>query len=213
MNKKVIIIGAGGQGKVIADIIKCNRDEVIGFLDDHEIDQLNEYSVLGKVNDAPKFMNQEYYFIVAIGNARIRKQIIEKLRGFGARLYIAIHPSSVIANDVIIGEGCAVMANVVINSCSSIGVGCIINTSSTVDHDCNIMDYVHVAPGSHLSGTVSVCEGTWLGVGSIVSNNLRISGGNTDNPIMIGAGAVVVHDINCSGTYVGLPARKVIHHE
>ena len=96
------------------------------------------------------------------------------------------------------------MAGVVINPGAQIGKGCIINTSSSVDHDCQIEDYVHISVGAHLSGTIEVGERTWIGAGATVSNNVNICGGCT-----IGAGAVVVKDITESGTYVGVPAKKI----
>ena len=96
------------------------------------------------------------------------------------------------------------MAGAVINPGAQIGIGCIINTSSSVDHDCVVEDYVHISVGAHLSGTVRVGKGTWIGAGAIVSNNINICGG-----CMIGAGAVVIKDIAEPGTYVGVPAKKL----
>ena len=96
------------------------------------------------------------------------------------------------------------MAGAVINPGVGIGKGCIINTCSSVDHDCDVGDYVHIAVGSHLCGTVSVGDGTWIGAGATVINNVFIC-----SDCMIGAGAVVVNDIQESGTYVGVPARRI----
>ena len=85
-----------------------------------------------------------------------------------------------------------------------IGDGCIINTCASVDHDCVLEDFVHIAVGAHVAGTVSIGAGTWIGAGATVSNNLQICGG-----CMIGAGAVVIKSITESGTYVGVPAEKI----
>ena len=90
------------------------------------------------------------------------------------------------------------------SSCTRIGKGCIINTGATVDHDNQIGDYVHISPGVHLAGTVNIGKGVWLGIGSIVSNNLHVA-----DDCMIGVGAVVIKDITESGTYVGNPARRL----
>ena len=103
-----------------------------------------------------------------------------------------------------LGAGTVVMAGAVINCCTKIGKGCIINTGSTIDHDNLIEDYVHISPGAHLAGTVNVGRGTWLGIGSIVSNNINITG-----DCKIGAGTVVVMDITELGTYVGVPSRRL----
>lgn len=194
---KLIIIGASGHGKVVADIAKHNGYEEIVFLDDDEL--LREcagYPVVGKSDSAP-----EGEVFVAIGNAKIRKMLMER---FSDRIQpTLIHPNAVIAEDVLIGEGTVVMAGAVVNSGSVIGKGSIINTCSSVDHDCIVADYVHVAVGAHLCGTVKVGESTWIGAGATISNNVSICG-----DCMIGAGTVIVKDIKEEGTYVGVPARK-----
>lgn len=84
-----------------------------------------------------------------------------------------------------------------------IGKGRVINTCSSVDHNCEIGDFAHIAVGSHLCGTVSVGSGTWIGVGATVTNNVNICG-----DCMIGAGAVVIHNIAQPGTYIGVPAEE-----
>jgi acetyltransferase-like isoleucine patch superfamily enzyme len=93
---------------------------------------------------------------------------------------------------------------VVINCCSTIGVGCIVNTGAVIDHDNVIEDYVHISPGAQLAGTVHVSRGTWIGVGAVVSNNINITG-----DCVVGAGSVVIKNINESGIYVGVPAKKL----
>lgn len=115
-----------------------------------------------------------------------------------------IHPSAIIGEQVYLEAGTVVMAGAVINCCTKIGKGCIINTTSTVDHDNIIEDYVHISPGAHLAGTVNIGRGTWLGIGSIISNNINVTGG-----CRIGAGTIVVKDITELGTYVGVPSRRL----
>ncbi|OUO70293.1 acetyltransferase [Thomasclavelia spiroformis] len=195
--KEVIIVGAGGHAKVIADIIRLNGDKVIGYLDDSNSLTLSGYNIIGTTNDIGK---KDCWYFVAIGNNILREKLMSK----ETKWYTAIHPTAIIGEDVVIEDGTCIMANVVINSGSKIGKGVIINTASTVDHDCNISDYVHIAPGVHISGTVTVSKNTWVGVGSIISNNIKICSG-----CMIGAGAVVVKDIREKGTYVGVPAKKI----
>jgi sugar O-acyltransferase (sialic acid O-acetyltransferase NeuD family) len=108
----------------------------------------------------------------------------------------------VIAEDVSIGAGTVIMPNAVVNTGCKIGCHCIINTASTVDHDDTISDYVHLSPGVHLSGTVSIGEESWLCTGAVVSNNLNICNG-----CIVGAGSVVIRDIGTPGTYYGVPAK------
>lgn len=205
MKDKLIIIGASGHGKVVADIaIKMNNWENIAFLDDDETVKIcMDFDVIGKSADAIKYKNEADFF-VAIGNNSVREKVQEELMDEGLNVVSLIHPSVVLATDVEIDIGTAVMAGVVINSSTRIGKGCIINTSSSLDHDNVIDDYVHISPGASLAGTVRVGKGSWLGIGSVVSNNVNICSG-----CKVGAGAVVVNDITKSGTYVGVPVRRI----
>ena len=198
--RKLAIIGASGHGKVVADIARKNGYKKIVFLDDDEsIHECGGYTVIEKSSEAGTI---DADIIVGIGNAGIRKRIQESEKK--KKLVTLIHPDAVIAEDVAIGAGTVVMAGAVINPGVRIGKGCIINTCSSVDHDCVVGDYVHIAVGSHLCGTVSVGCGTWIGAGATVSNNVSIC-----SDCMIGAGAVVVKDIDSAGTYMGVPARKI----
>lgn len=198
--KQLLIIGASGHGKVVADIAKLNGYESILFFDDNEfLKECGAYPVVGTTADIRNF---EGDVIVAIGNSSIREKIQNSL--YDRNVPILIHPSAVIDSTVKISEGTVVMAGAVINADAVVGNGCIINTCSSVDHDCIIGDFVHVSVGAHVAGTVNVGDRTWIGIGAVVSNNLNICA-----DCKIGAGAVVVKDIEIEGTYVGVPVRKV----
>lgn len=204
MKDRLLIIGAGGHGKVVADIaLKMDRWDYIAFLDDNDdIKTSMGIEVIGKSADMFRYI-KDYDIFVAIGNNETRKVIQEKLEVEGASIPVLIHPDAIIGEKVEINAGTVVMAGVVVNCCTIIGKGCIINTGATIDHDNLIEDYVHISPGVHTAGAVRIGKGTWLGIGSIVSNNITITSGCT-----IGAGAVVVKNIGKSGTYVGIPARR-----
>ncbi|WP_329739870.1 acetyltransferase [Enorma massiliensis] len=200
---RLIIIGASGHGKVVADIAKLSGYTDIAFLDDAPgLKVVSGYPVLGAVSTFSAFSQDDFF--VAIGNSDIRRRIQDEISSSGARLVTLIHPSAVVAQDVVIGEGTAVMAGAVINPSVRIGRGCIVNTSSSVDHDCVVGDYVHVSVGTRLAGSVCIGSGSWIGIGAVVSNNLSVCP-NT----MIGAGAVVVRNIELPGTYIGIPAEQI----
>ncbi|THE09167.1 acetyltransferase [Bacillus timonensis] len=205
MKNKLLIIGASGHGKVVADIaIKMNKWKSIAFLDDDKsIKSSMDLEIIGTSDDVFTHID-EYEIFVGIGSNTTRQRIHEMLETFGASIPNLIHPKAVIGNQVDIGTGTVVMAGVVINCCTKIGRGCIINTGSTIDHDNCIDDFVHISPGSHLAGTVKVGKGSWLGIGSVVSNNITITNG-----CKVGAGSVVVKDITEPGVYVGVPVRRV----
>lgn len=199
--KRLVIIGASGHGKVIADIARKNGYKEIVFLDDDEsVHECGGYPVIGKSSEAGTI---DADIIIGIGNAGVRKTIQESVDK--NKIVTLIHPDAVVAEDVVMGAGTVVMAGAVINPGTHIGKGCIINTCSSVDHDCKVGDYVHISVGSHLCGTVSVGNETWIGAGATVSNNVNIC-----SDCMIGAGAVVIKDIKESGTYVGVPVKRVM---
>lgn len=206
MKNKLIIIGASGHGKVVADIaIKMNKWQSIAFLDDDESIKVSMgLEVIGKTADAFTYKDEADFF-VAIGSNATREKIQEKLIEQGLNVVSLIHPSAVIGTEVEIGIGTTVMAGVVVNSSTRIGKGCIINSSSSIDHDNVIEDYVHISPGVSLAGTVKIGRLNWIGIGSVVSNNVNICSG-----CKVGAGAVVVKDITEPGTYVGVPVGRVI---
>lgn len=204
MAEKLIIIGAGGHGKVIADIAKLNGYKEIYFLDDDiNKHKIGEYQIIGTSKDIDKY-KEKYDFIVGIGNNKIRKKFSLKLNERKIKQPSLIHPSAVIDQTVNIGQGTVVMSNVVINADSKIGNGCIINTSSSIDHDCLISNYTHISPGVHIAGTVSIGECSWVGIGATVKNNVYIG-----SDCIIGAGSVVIDNLLEPGTYIGVPARRI----
>lgn len=203
MSKSVVIIGASGHGKVIADIIVNSDDKVLGFLDDADDVQGKKiigFPVLGKIADYVNYRDCE--FVIAIGNPFIREKIAIELP---VKWYTAIHPTAVISSlDVEIGEGTVIMANAVVNPSVKIGKHCIINTGAIVEHDNILEDYVHLSPNVTLTGIVKVGKSTHIGAGSCTKQVINIA-----SDCIIGAGSVIVKDITESGTYVGVPARKI----
>ena len=206
MRKKVVIIGAGGHAKVIADIIEKSGDEIVGFLDDNkEIGTtiIKEYKVIGDLNNrfAMAVTKKNLEFIIAIGDNKKREEISHSPN---LKFYTAIHPSAQMGLDVEIQEGTVIMANACINSSAKIGKHCIINTGAIIEHDNIIEDFVHISPNVALGGTVKIGKSTHVGIGSTIKNNITIC-----ENCKIGAGAVVVKDIEKEGTYIGVPAKGI----
>ena len=200
--KDLIIIGAGGHGRVIADIAqKSSVYQSIAFLDDGDAKISMGLPVIGRLSEVEKYIKTADIF-VAIGNSKLREEFTEKLLAMGANVPTLIHPSAVIGSCVEIGVGTAIMAGVVLNPCAKIGKGVIVNTCSSIDHDCIVGDYCHIAVGVRIAGTVHFEERVWLGAGATVKNNVDICA-----DCIIGAGAVVIDHIKAKGTYVGVPAK------
>lgn len=202
---KLLIIGAGGHGKVVADIaLKMKRWKEVSFLDNKSnIEPFMNCHVIDKSSEAIRYI-KDYDIIVAVGNNAVREKILTSLENEGASIPVLIHPRAVIGEQVEIGNGTVVMAGVVINCSTRIGRGCIINTSSSIDHDNKVEDYVHISPGVHLAGTVEIGKKSWIGIGATISNNINVA-----ENCVVGAGAVVVANIVEGGTYIGVPIRKL----
>ena len=209
MRNKLVIIGANGHGKVVADIALATGQykEIVFLCNFEKKTECMGYPIVGKNEDASRFIAEADFF-VAIGESEIRRNLMEELIGQGAHMATLVHPSAVIGSRVEIGAGTVVMPGVIINAEARIGKGCILNTGSSVDHGCVLDDYTHVAVGAHLCGLVSVGMHTWIGAGAIVINGVHVC-----KDCIIGAGAVVTKNIKESGTYVGVPARRLLHKE
>lgn len=201
MSESVILIGGGGHAKVVIDCVRSAGGHVAGILDDGipAGALILDVPVLGCIADYTKFRSDR--FLIAIGSNAVRKRIASFL---DVHCYTAIHPSAVVSRYAQIGAGTVVMPRAIINAGAMVGAHCIINSGAIIEHDNCLSDYVHISPGASLGGTVTVGEETHVGIGATVKNNIHICGG-----CILGAGAVVVKNITVSGTYVGVPARRI----
>ncbi len=175
MSKKLAIIGAGGHGKVVGDIALLNKYDSIVFFDDRK-DDIKEYpfKIIGNLDELKNNLKNYNDFFVAIGDNKIRHDLISWLKRKKNNVISLIHPKSTISRFSSIEAGSCVMANAVINAGTFIKEGVIINTSSSIDHDCLIEDYAHISPNCSLSGNVKVGKFTHLGTGSCVHPGVDI---------------------------------------
>lgn len=200
---KLVIIGAGGHGKVVADIACRLGYRDIVFLDDSSREEAcGEFPVVGTCAHAACYADAD--FVVAIGSGAVRRALHSRLEALGCRLVTLVHPAATVAGHVTLGPGTVVMAGAVINPYAQIGEGCIVNTCASVDHDCVIGSFSHVAVGAHIAGAVTLGENTWVGAGAVIRNHVQIAGDS-----VIGVGAAVVKNITEPGTYIGVPAEKM----
>jgi sugar O-acyltransferase (sialic acid O-acetyltransferase NeuD family) len=200
----LLIVGAGGHAKVVADILLSQGANIIGFLDDDPSTWGGTrlgLPVLGGIDSYAGYSPDG--LVMGVGSNMARKQVVERLGGEAGGLWRnAIHPKATVANSVRLGVGIVVAARAVVNPDSVLGDHVIINTGAIVDHDCTIGTYAHIAPGARLAGGVRVGEGTLIGIGASVIP-LRALGGWA----IVGAGAVVIDDIPDGVTAKGVPAR------
>jgi len=204
--KKIILIGASGQGKVVAEVLRaCGTWELIGFLDDDENKprEFAGYPVLGPSSHLPD-LSKDAQVVITIGDNKVRGEKARQAKESGRTLPVIIHPSAVVAPDAKIGEGTVIMAGSIIQPGTQIAMNGIINTGATIDHDCRLYDNVHICPGAHLAGNVVVQARAWVGIGSSIIQNLNIG-----EDAIVGAGAAVVADVSPGTTVGGVPAKAL----
>lgn len=202
---KIAIIGQGGHSKVIRDVLSSIEGaEVVGCLDDKfKTDFYREQVFYGPADSAHFLIDEipEVKFIVAIGNNRVRKQVVHSL-GLPERTFATlVHSSAQISKSSTIGYGTVVMPCAVVNFDVEIGNHSIINSCAVIEHDCYVEDFVHISPNATLTGNVTVREGSHIGAGTTIIPGMEIGEWS-----VIGAGATVINNIPANCTAVGVPA-------
>ncbi len=204
-----VIIGAGGHGKVVLDILRAMGTlRPVGFVDaDVSLagSTIGGLPVLGPVNLLPKLKLQKVKAaIIAIGDNAIRRTYAARVLEHGFQLINAIHPSAVVSPSAKIGMNVVIAANVVICAEAEIADSVIVNTAAVVEHECVVGEGVHICPTAALAGRVTVESGAFIGIGAKVIQCRSIGA-----DAIVGAGAVVITDVPAGATVVGVPARVV----
>ena len=203
----LLIIGAGGHGKVIADIASAvGQWDSIAFLDDKysELRQVLDWPVIGEIDDLKKFRRDFPAIFIAVGDNAVRQKLTNWAEAEGFGLPVLIHPRAAVSRFAVIGPGTIVNNQAAVNANAKIGKGCIVNTGATVGHDCELGDFVHVAPGASLAGETVIGERCWIGMHSAVIERVKLGSG-----VVVGAGAVVLKNVADHQLVVGIPAKIV----
>ena len=159
MKNNLIIIGAGGHGKVVAEAAMTHFN-VIGFADDKTpvgSEIINDIKVILSTEEIEKIKKSATYFIVAMGNNEIRRNIFDTLSA-QMKPAIVIHSSAIVSKNAAIGNGSVILANAVVNSGAQVGKNCIINSLSLVDHDTTIGNHSHISQGTIIGSNCIISE-------------------------------------------------------
>ncbi|MDE0582105.1 acetyltransferase [Planococcus sp. A6] len=207
MNKKLLLLGAGGHCiSVLDSIMSLNEYTDIRIIDRKELlgQQVLKYSISGTDEDLPKLREKGYNSAcVTIGDNFLREKLVCLLEDLNFKLPSFIDPSAIVSPYSEIGEGVFIGKNAVINAGSSIGKGSVINTASIIEHNCTVEEFVHIAPGSVLCGDVSVKKNTHIGANSVVREQITIGPDS-----IIGMGSVVVTNISSKSIAYGNPCKE-----
>lgn len=205
----LIIVGGAGHAKVIADIVeKEGKHHLIGFIDEKRKGEALSYPILGTEKDLPHLLekHQVTALVVGVGDNHIREKAATRLRAnFPALNFPAlVHPGASLGKNVQIGAGTVVMAQAVVNPCSTVGDFCIINTNASLDHDCTLGDFASLAPGATIGGDCAIGRKSAIGIGATILHGIHIGAES-----VIGAASLVNADIPAYRVAYGAPAKII----
>ena len=209
--KDLVIVGTGGVGKetalIVEDINEISQEwNLLGFIDDNKEligKEINGYKVLGDREFLNNF-DKEVYVVIAIADHCIKEELVKYLTNKNIQYATLIHPSVKINRTISIGKGCIIYQNVIMTVNINIGNHVIISPKCGIGHDSLIEDYVTVLWNVNISGSERIRQGVTLGSGCTIIQGLEIGRGS-----FVGAGAVVIRDIDESKIAVGVPTRYV----
>ena len=208
--KNIVIIGAGGVGREVSLIIQQINEleqtwNLLGFIDDNTDNWgkvINGNSVIGGI-DSLEFLSNDTYIVIAIANYKVKKNIVNKINN-KFKFATIVHPKVWIHDYMTVGEGTIIYEGAILTANIEIGNHVIISPKCGVGHDSIIKDYVSLLWNVNVSGNDLIEEGVMMGSGSTVIQGKKIGKGS-----IIGAGAVVVNDIESFSTAVGVPAKVI----
>lgn len=209
---KIIVIGGGGHAKIIINLLqKLKKYSILGYVDRADKGDILGVGYLGNDDGLShiKSQNPRCHAVIGVGQVDIknnRREIHQRLVRLGFDLPTLISPDAIVASDVKLGQGSVVIEGAIIQPGTVIGHCAIINTGVCIDHDCRLGDFVHMAPGTVLSGGVEVGDDVMICTGAVVIQCRKIC-----SQCLIGAGATVVDDLTQPGKYLGTPARIGLH--
>jgi sugar O-acyltransferase (sialic acid O-acetyltransferase NeuD family) len=203
--RDLAVVGAGGHGRVCAEVAAAAGYTVVGFVDPQPAlgEPINGTPVIAGTIDELRG-RRGLSVLVAIGDNALRNKLFEEASALGLSLPAVIHPAAVVSSTARIGSGTVVMPGAIVAANAEVGRACILNHGCTVDHDSLIEDNAQICPGVHLGGTVRIGTSAFIGTGANVVPGVTIGAG-----ALVAAGAVVLRDVAPGVKVAGVPARPM----
>lgn len=176
--KQLIIVGAGGYGRSVAEALMASDEfRAVGFLDDAfpELAEVCGLPVLGATKELLGYRDRVDYAVVAVGNNQIREQVSNRLCASGFKLATVIHPRAIVSPSALLGVGTTIMAGSIVGAGVRIGRGVIVNSGAVIDHDCIVEDFSHLGINVSMAGGSSLGKGAWMQAGSVLGSGVKTS--------------------------------------
>jgi UDP-perosamine 4-acetyltransferase len=207
--RPIVLMGGGGHARVVADLVRACGLEIYGVIDPDEESARRRLPLERFLAPEDSFVEgldrSSVYLAMGIGAkplSPVRRLIFKRFTMLGFEFPRLVHPSARVAADAVLSAGVQVMAGAVVQSGASIGACAVINTSSTVDHECALGEFVHIAPAATLCGCVTIGHDSFIGPGSTIFENVSIGDGS-----VVGAGSVVTRNLAAGVRAWGVPAK------
>lgn len=207
---KLILIGGGGHCKSCIDVIEqLGKHDIAGILDlpEKKGEKILGYEILGNDTDIQKYHDLGYEFLITLGqikSATTRKKIFDKLELLGAKISTIIAPTAYVSKHAKLNKGTIVMHNAFVNAGASIGINNILNSSCNIEHDVIIGNHCHISTGAFVNGDCKIGDEVFIGSHATVSSQVNIG-----TNVVIGAGTLVIKNIECNKKVVGVPAKNI----
>lgn len=207
---KLILIGGGGHCKSCIDVIEQEgKYDIAGILDlpEKKGEKILDYEIVGNDEDYEKFHHQGCEFLITVGqikSATTRKRIFEELCKLNVPIATIISPNAYVSDYAILGKGTIVMHHAFVNAGAKISTNCILNSGSHIEHDVTIGHHTHISTGAILNGDCEIGNEVFIGSHATISNQIMVG-----NNVLVGAGSLVIKNIENNQTVAGVPAKRI----
>lgn len=185
MSGKLLIVGAGGHGRSVAESVLLGACyELTGFADDdwQTLPDIWGYPLLGGMDSLASLRDHAPAAIVAIGNNTLRSRLQATLVALGFELVTVVHPNALVSPSAELGSGCVVMAGAIVGTDARLGAGVIVNSGAIVDHHCVVEDFAHLGVNAAMAGGSVLGGAAWMQAGAVLGYGVSVLPGTVLKP-------------------------------